>query len=49
MLIDDLDIRVLDQDGVVLRELVLDPSKDYQGTGTPTGHPKGQPRGPHRR
>jgi transposase InsO family protein len=49
MLIDDLDIRVLDEDGEVLRELVLDPSRDYQGTGKPTGHPKGQPWGPSRR
>jgi transposase InsO family protein len=48
MLIDDLEIRVLDEDGEVLRELVLDPSKDYQGTGRPPGPPKGRPRGPRR-
>jgi hypothetical protein len=49
MLIDDLDIRVLSEDGEALRELVLDPSKDYQGTGRPTGHPKGQRWRPDRR
>jgi hypothetical protein len=27
----DLDIRVIDEDGVTLRHLVLDPSVDYQG------------------
>lgn len=46
MLIDDVDIRVLSEDGEVLRELVLDPTKDYQGTGRPPGPPKGTPRRP---
>jgi hypothetical protein len=30
VLVHDLDIRVLDQDGALIRELVLDPSRDYQ-------------------
>ena len=42
MLIDDLDIRVLFENGDVLRRLTLDPSKDYQGTGLPPGPPKGR-------
>ena len=38
MLIDDLHIRVLDAaTGQLIRDLVLDPSRDYQ----PTGHPPG--------
>jgi transposase InsO family protein len=31
ILVADLDIRVIDQDGVVIRHLELDPSVDYQG------------------
>jgi transposase InsO family protein len=42
VLVQDLDIRVINAaTGELLRELVLDPSKTYQGTGRPTGpHPK---------
>jgi hypothetical protein len=36
MLVQDLHIRVIDAvTGDLLRELVLDPSKDYQPTGRP--------------
>ncbi len=42
MLIDGLDIRVLTEEGELLRSLILDPSKDYQGTGLPPGPPKGR-------
>jgi hypothetical protein len=38
ILIQDLDIRVVDAaTGELLRELVLDPTKDYQPTGRPPG------------
>jgi hypothetical protein len=38
VLVQDLDIRVVDAaTGELLRELVLDPSKNYQGTGRPPG------------
>jgi len=45
ILVHDLDIRVVDAaTGELLRELVLDPTKDYQATGRPPGpvpkHPK---------
>ena len=41
MLIDDLHIRVLDADtGELIRDLVLDPSRDYQPTGRPPGPPR---------
>ena len=34
----DLDIRIIDAaTGELLRELILDPSKRYQGTGRPPG------------
>jgi transposase InsO family protein len=43
LLVHDLDIRVVNAaTGELLRELTLDPSRDYQ----PTGAPKGPPRGP---
>jgi transposase InsO family protein len=42
MLVNGLDVRVLTEDGEVLRRLTLDPSKDYQGTGSPPGPPKGR-------
>jgi len=42
MLVAGLDIRVLTQDGEMLRHLTLDPSKEYQGTGLPSGPPKGR-------
>lgn len=42
MLIDGLEIRILSQDGEVLRHFMLDPNKIYQGTGRPPGPPKGR-------
>jgi hypothetical protein len=44
-----LDVRVLTQDGELLRALTLDPTKDYQGTGRPPGPPKGRPLGPRKK
>jgi hypothetical protein len=40
LLVNDLDVRVLTQDGELLRQLILDPTKTYQ----PTGRPKGPAR-----
>ncbi len=38
VLAQDLDIRIIDAaTGELIRELVLDPSKRYQGTGRPPG------------
>ena len=38
VLVQDLDIRIIDAaTGELLRELILDPSKRYQGTGRPPG------------
>ena len=45
MLIAGLDIRILTQKGQLLRQLTLDPTKDYQGTGQPPGPPKGRTTG----
>lgn len=42
MLIADLDIRIITPQGELLRQLTLDPTKDYQGTGRPPGPPKGR-------
>lgn len=42
MLIDGLDVRVLTEDGELLRRLTLDPSRDYQAIGRPPGPPKGR-------
>jgi hypothetical protein len=40
-LIDDLHIRVIGRDtGQLIRELTLDPSRDYQPRGLPPGPPK---------
>ena len=33
MLVADLDVRIIDDEGTMLRHLTLDPSKDYQPTG----------------
>jgi transposase InsO family protein len=45
MLIRDLDIRVINAaTGEILRELVLDPDRNYQPTGRPPGPPPGTPR-----
>src|SRR5215212_10351468 len=41
LLIDDLHIRVIDRDtGHLIRELTLDPTRDYQPRGLPPGPPK---------
>jgi hypothetical protein len=37
LLVNDLDVRVITEDGELLRQLTLDPTKTYQ----PTGRPKG--------
>ena len=34
MLVADLDVRVLDEDGALLRHLTLDPTRDYQRQGS---------------
>ena len=45
LLVQDLDIRVINADtGELIRELLLDPDKDYQPTGRPSGWPKKTPR-----
>jgi hypothetical protein len=42
MLVHDLDIRVINAaTGELIRELTLDPSRDYQPTGRPPGPPPG--------
>jgi len=33
-------IRIVDEDGRLIRELTLDPARDYQPLGTPCGRPK---------
>lgn len=45
ILMSALDLRVLTQDGELLRRLTFDPNKDYQPTGRPPGPPKGRPLG----
>ena len=40
LLIRDDHIRVLHEDGSLLRELYIDPTRDYQALGTPSGRPK---------
>jgi transposase InsO family protein len=45
LLVQDLNIRVINAGtGELLRELVLNPDRDYQPTGRPPGHPKKSPR-----
>jgi transposase InsO family protein len=45
MLIQDLHIRIINAaTGELLRQLTLDPNRDYQPTGRPPGPPKGTPR-----
>ena len=45
LLVQDLNIRVINAgSGELLRELVLNPDRDYQPTGRPPGHPKKSPR-----
>lgn len=45
MLIAGLNIRIITPKGEQLRQLTLDPNKDYQGTGRPPGPPKGRTTG----
>ena len=41
LLVDDLHIRIIGRDtGELIRELTLDPSRDYQPRGLPPGPPK---------
>ena len=41
LLVDDLHIRVIGRDtGQLIRELILDPNRDYQPRGLPPGPPK---------
>jgi hypothetical protein len=45
MLVQDLHIRVINAaTGELIRELTLDPDRDYQPTGRPPGPPPGRPR-----
>jgi len=37
LLVNDLDVRVITEDGELLRHLTLDPTKAYQATGRPKG------------
>lgn len=44
VLVHDLHVTVIDADtGQIIRDLTLDPSRDYQPTGRPPGPPKGSP------
>ena len=50
LLIDDLHIRVVHHHtGELIRELILDPTRDYQPRGLPPGPPKKTTENPHRR
>ena len=45
MLVQDLDVRIIDAaTGELLRQLTLDPDRNYQPTGRPPGPPPGTPR-----
>jgi transposase InsO family protein len=45
LLVQDLDVRIIDAaTGELLRQLTLDPSRNYQPTGRPPGPPPGTPR-----
>lgn len=45
MLIQDLDVRIIDAStGELMRELTLDPDRNYQPTGRPPGPTPGTPR-----
>ncbi len=43
LLVDDLHIRIITLQGELLRELILDPTRDYQPTGRPPGPPPKNP------
>ena len=45
LLVQDLDIRVVNAaTGELLRDLILDPSRDYQPTGAPKGPTRRRPK-----
>jgi hypothetical protein len=45
LLVQDLDIRIVNvATGEILRQLTLDPARNYQPTGCPPGPTKGTPR-----
>jgi hypothetical protein len=47
LLVHDLHIRIVDAEtGELLRELILNPHRDYQGTGIPPGPPPRRPTEP---
>jgi transposase InsO family protein len=49
LLVQDLHIRIINAaTGELLRELILDPTKNYQPTGRPPGPPPGTPRPPRK-
>jgi transposase InsO family protein len=49
MLVQDLDIRIINAaTGELLRQLTLDPDRNYQPTGRPPGPPPGTPRPPRK-
>jgi transposase InsO family protein len=48
MLVSGLEVRIITRDGELLRELTLDPTKTYHGTGRPPRPPKGRPQGPRK-
>jgi transposase InsO family protein len=50
LLVQDLHIRIINAaTGELLRELILDPTRNYQPTGRPPGPPPGTPRPPRKR
>jgi hypothetical protein len=49
MLIQDLDVRVINAaTGELIRQLIIDPTRNYQPTGRPPGPPPGTPRPPRK-
>jgi hypothetical protein len=44
MLVQDLDVRIINAaTGELIRELTIDPTRDYQPRGVPRGRPKKKP------
>ena len=49
MLVQDLHVRVISAaTGELIRELTIDPARNYQPTGKPPGPPPGTPRPPRK-
>jgi hypothetical protein len=49
MLIQDLDVRIINAaTGELIRQLTIDPTRNYQPTGRPPGPPPGTPRPPRK-